>query len=68
MPRPARSHSPRPSPGASHVAPAAVLSGWGEGNRKGLAEADKPAEREGEALLGVVARAGLEGLAIKGWR
>lgn len=44
-----------------------LQSGWGEGNRKGLAEADKPAEREGEALLGVVAKAGLEGLAIKGW-
>jgi hypothetical protein len=42
----------------------------GGGDRKGLAEADKTAGREGEALLGAVARAGLEGLAIKGrrWR
>lgn len=40
----------------------------GEGNRKGLPEADKTAEHRGEALLGEVARAGLQGLSIKGWR
>lgn len=39
-----------------------------EGNRKSLAEADKRRERRGEALLGEVARAGLQGPSIKGGR
>lgn len=39
-----------------------------EGNRKSLAKADKTAEHPGKALLGEVARAGLQGPSIKGWR
>ena len=33
-----------------------------------MAEADKKAAHRGEALLREGARAGLEGLSIKGWR
>lgn len=50
------------------MSPAAKPSWRGEGNRKSLARADKTAEHQGEALLGEVARAGLQGPSIKGWR
>lgn len=54
------------SPGDSHVTWGGGACCLGEGNRKSLTEADKPAEHPGEALLGEVARAGLQGLSIKG--
>lgn len=68
--RPAPHIFARPAPPLGIVTwpEAAEQNRLGEGNRKGLAEADKKAEHQGEALLREVARAGLEGLSIKGWR
>lgn len=77
-PRRAAPSGARPAPSAGPPRPArhvtrqrrGLARRWraGEGNRKGLAAADKAAECGGEALLGAVARAGLEGPPIKGWQ